>query len=45
MEVTGWPMVTILRGKVIVENEKFLGTCGQGQFVKGKIASDIVASV
>lgn len=45
MEVTGWPTVTILRGKVIVENEKFLGTCGQGQFVKGKIASDIVASV
>jgi len=37
MEVTGWPIMTILRGKVIVENEKFVGKIGQGEFVKGKL--------
>jgi len=37
MEVTGWPMMTILRGKVIVENEKFVGKIGQGEFVKEKL--------
>jgi len=37
METTGWPVMTILRGKVIVENEKYLGTPGEGEFVKGKL--------
>jgi dihydropyrimidinase len=34
MEVTGWPTMTILRGQIIVENEKFKGKAGQGQFLK-----------
>ena len=45
MEVTGWPVVTILRGKVIVENEKFVGKPGQGEFVKGKLDDSIMATV
>ena len=45
MEVTGWPVLTMLRGKVIVDNEKFLGTKGQGQFVKGKLDKEIMATV
>jgi dihydropyrimidinase len=34
MEVTGWPVMTMLRGKVIVENEKFVGQPGDGEFVR-----------
>ncbi len=37
MEVTGWPVATILRGKVIAEDDKFTGMAGEGQFVKGKL--------
>jgi len=42
MEVTGWPVMTILRGKVIVENEKFVGKPGEGEFVKGRIEDYII---
>ncbi len=45
MEVTGWPVMTVLRGRVIVENEKFVGQAGQGQFVKGKLDDSIMASI
>ncbi len=34
MDLTGWPAVTISRGKVIVENGQFRGRAGQGQFIK-----------
>jgi len=44
MEVTGWPTVTILRGKVIVENEKFVGTRGEGQFIKTKLDKTVMAN-
>jgi dihydropyrimidinase len=43
-EVTGWPTTTILRGKVIVENEEFVGQVGGGQFVKGKLDDSIMAT-
>jgi dihydropyrimidinase len=40
MEVTGWPVVTVSRGDVIVEtpgrlrgNSQFCGTAGRGRFV------------
>ena len=36
-QVEGWPVMTILRGKVIVENGKLLGTLGDGQLVSRKI--------
>ena len=45
MEVTGWPTTTILRGKIIVGNEKFLGEIGQGQFVKGRLNKTIMNTV
>ncbi len=36
IEIHGWPQTTISRGKVIVENGKFMGAPGQGKFVKRK---------
>jgi dihydropyrimidinase len=37
MEVKGWPVMTILRGEVIVENGEFTGKKGSGEFVKAKL--------
>ena len=34
LEVHGWPVATISRGKVIVQNDQFYGQAGRGQFVK-----------
>ena len=42
-EVQGWPVTTILRGKVVVENGQLLGKLGDGQFVPRKIAGDILS--
>jgi dihydropyrimidinase len=36
MEVTGWPVMTILRGKVIVKDGEFFGEKGSGKFIKRK---------
>lgn len=33
MEVTGWPDITISRGRVVVQNGEFTGQAGQGRFV------------
>jgi dihydropyrimidinase len=35
--VLGWPVTTILRGKVIVENGKLAGSLGDGKLVPRKI--------
>ena len=35
--VKGWPVVTILRGKVIVENGKLLGSLDHGRLVPRRI--------
>ena len=45
MEVTGWPTATILRGKVIVENDDFIGKAGDGKFVSGNLDASIMATV
>jgi len=45
MKVTGWPVITILRGKVIVENESYLGKKGDGSFIKGRIVDEIIDTV
>ena len=37
MTVKGWPVMTIARGKIIVDNGKFLGNAGDGQFIKMKM--------
>jgi dihydropyrimidinase len=36
-EVTGWPVKTVLRGRVIVENGRLHGGLGDGQLVRRKI--------
>jgi dihydropyrimidinase len=30
----GWPVYTIVRGKVIFENDKIVGKPGDGQYIK-----------
>jgi dihydropyrimidinase len=39
--VDAWPSITILRGKVMVENGKFTGDLKDGQFIPRKVADDI----
>ena len=34
MELTGWARQTVYRGQIVVEDGKFLGTRGQGRFLK-----------
>ena len=41
--IQGWPVTTILRGKVMVENGQFYGTLGSGQFIPRKIAPEILS--
>jgi dihydropyrimidinase len=36
MEITGWPVVTISRGEVIVKDGEFRGSVGRGRFVERK---------
>ena len=33
MEVTGWPVKTLLRGEVVVDEGRIVGKPGQGQFL------------
>jgi dihydropyrimidinase len=35
-EITGWPVMTFLRGKAIYEDEKLMESPGYGQFVPRK---------
>ncbi len=44
-EVTGWPVMTILRGKVIAENDRFIGKPGDGQFVKGTLQNSLIEAL
>jgi dihydropyrimidinase len=39
IEVTGMPEVVLSRGRVVVENDKFLGRAGAGEFVKRALYS------
>lgn len=40
-EVTGWPVMTLSRGEIIVENGKVLGQAGRGKLLKRKRFADI----
>jgi len=40
-EVSAWPSMTILRGKIVVEGENFSGDRGDGQFLPRKIPDAI----
>ena len=42
-EIKGWPVTTILRGKVVVEDGKVLGSPADGQLIPRKIASEVTA--
>ena len=42
-ECQGYPVMTIARGKVIVEDGKFLGQPGDGRWLKRKVASEVLA--
>ena len=40
-DVTAWPVITLLRGKVMVENGKFLGELADGKYLKREIPVEI----
>jgi dihydropyrimidinase len=42
-ECRGYPVMTILRGKVIVENGQLVGSASEGQWLSRKIAPSILA--
>ena len=42
-EIFAWPTVTILRGKVMVENGEYLASPKDGTYLKRKIGADILA--
>src|SRR5262249_36565872 len=42
-EVAAWPCMTILRGKVVVENGNMMASPSDGQFLPRKIGDDIRA--
>ena len=41
-DIFAWPVMTILRGKVVVENGRYLANSQDGRYVKRKIPSDIL---
>jgi len=41
-EVTGWPVLTILRGRVMVEGGRLVGSPSDGQFLKRKMAPEVL---
>ena len=42
-EINGWPVTTILRGKVMVEDGQFHGSLSDGQLIPRKVGSDILS--
>src|SRR5882724_2385799 len=42
-DIFAWPVVTLLRGRIVVENGRFLGREGAGQYLKRKIPPEIIA--
>ena len=42
-EIAGWPVTAVLRGKVMVEDGRLLGSPTDGQLIPRKVASSIVA--
>jgi dihydropyrimidinase len=42
-DIFAWPVVTMLRGKVMVEDGKYFGAPGSGQYLKRKVPAEIVA--
>ena len=42
-EIRGWPVTTLLRGKVMVEDGKLVGGPNDGQLIPRKLASEVIA--
>ena len=42
-EIAGWPVTTVLRGKVVVEGGRFHGNIGDGQLIPRKIDGDVLS--
>jgi dihydropyrimidinase len=40
-DLAAWPSVTILRGKIVVDNGAFSGALGDGQFLSRKVPDEI----
>lgn len=45
IEAAGYPMYTISRGEVIVDNYRFCGERGRGQFIPGQIESQYLGAL
>ena len=45
MQVSAYPVFTISRGEVIVENRRFCGVRGRGQFLAGRLDSNVVGKI
>jgi len=45
LKIKGCPVMTMLRGKVIVKDGEFLGEKGGGKFIPGSINEDFVKSI
>ena len=43
-EADGWPVTTILRGNVVVDNREFKAAPGSGQFIPRKVDAAITNS-
>lgn len=42
-EINAWPVATVMRGRVVMENGRFEGKPGDGRYLERKISADILA--
>ena len=42
-EINGWPVTTIMGGKVVVQDGRFFGDLGDGRLIPRKIGSDVLS--
>jgi dihydropyrimidinase len=42
-DIFAWPVTTILRGKVMVENGRYLASAGDGRYLKRKISAETLS--
>ena len=42
-DIEGWPVMTLLRGKVVVDKGELLGAPGDGQFLERCISAEVTA--
>jgi dihydropyrimidinase len=43
-KMAAWPSLTILRGKVVVENGRFLGSLSDGRWQRRRVAEEMIAT-